>query len=67
MAYGFGTTGMSLEEQIYVELVVVQRSSSVYLSEAMVGTRFPTLLDAEVFCLEESPKASEWLFLTEAH
>ena len=28
----YGTTGLSLEEQIYAELVIVQRSSSIYLT-----------------------------------
>ena len=66
MACGFGMTGLSLEEQIYAELVIVQKSSSVYLSEAMVGTRFPALLGAGVSCLEESPKALESLSPTKA-
>ena len=67
MTCGFGTTGLSLEEQIYAELVIVQRSSLVYLSEAAMGTRFPILLGAGVLYLEESPKVSELLFPPEAH
>ena len=34
MTCRFRTTGLSLEEQIHAELVIVQRSSSVYLTEA---------------------------------
>ena len=30
----FETTGLNLEEQIHAELAIVQRSSSVYLTEA---------------------------------
>ena len=36
----FGTTGLNLEERIHAELVVVRKFSSVYLTEAAVGTRF---------------------------
>ena len=36
----FKMTGLNLEEQIHAKLVIVQRSSSVYLTEAVVGTRF---------------------------
>ena len=34
----FGRTGLSLEEKIRAELVIVRRSSSVYLTEVMMGT-----------------------------
>ena len=33
----FGTTGLSLEERIRAELVIIRRSSSVYLTEVMMG------------------------------
>ena len=65
MACGFGTTDLSLEEQIHAELVIVRRSSSVYLTEAAVGTRFPASLGAGVLCSEESPRASGLLYPVE--
>ena len=56
---------MSLEEQIHAELVIVRRSSSVYLTEAAVGTRFPASLGAgEVLYSKESSRASGLLYLT---
>ena len=58
---GFGTTGLSLEEQVHAELVIAQRFSSVYLTEATVGARLPGLLNAGVFCLEEFLRASKSL------
>ena len=61
VACGFGTTGLSLEEQVHAELVIAQRFSLVYLTEAAVGARFPALLNAGVPCLEESLRASESL------
>ena len=60
-ACGFGMTGLSLEEQVHAELVIARKFSSLYLTEAVVGTRFPALLNAGVRCLEESPRASESL------
>ena len=41
--------------------VIVQKSSSVYLAEAMVGTGLPVLLIPGVSCSKESLKASESL------
>ena len=65
MACEFGTTDLSLEEQIHIELVIVRRSSSVYLTEATMGTKFPASLGARVLCLEESSRASGLLYLVE--
>ena len=60
-ACGFGTTGLSLEEQVYPWLVTAQKFSLLYLTEAAIGTRFPALLNTRVPCLKESPRASELL------
>ena len=49
MACRFGTTGLSLEDQIHAKLVIVRRSCSVYLMEAAVGTRFYALLGVRFF------------------
>ena len=61
VACGFETTGLSLEEQVYAELAIARRFSSVYPTEAAVGARFPALLNTGVFCLEESLRASKLL------
>ena len=61
-ACGFGTTGLSLKEQVHVELVITQKFSLMYLTKAAVGVRFPALLNTGVFCLEESPRALELLY-----
>ena len=65
MASGFETTDLSLEEQIHAELVIVRRSSLVYLMKAAVWTRFPASLAAGVLCLEKSPRASGLLYPVE--
>ena len=61
MACGFGMTGLSLKEQVHAEHVIARRFSSVYLTEAVVGTRFPALLNVGVLCLEKSSRASKSL------
>ena len=62
MAYGFGTTGFSLEEQVYAKLC---HCSMVHLAEAVVRTESHILLAGEVFYLEEFPRASGLLCPTE--
>ena len=54
LACGFGTTSLSLEEQIHAELIIIQRSSLVYLTEATVGTRFHALLGVRSFIRKSS-------------
>ena len=38
LACEFGMTSLSLEKQIHAELVIIQKSSLVYLAEARAGT-----------------------------
>lgn len=55
MAFGFGTTGFSLDKQIHVEFCNYHKSSLLYLVEVMVKSRLPsTLLDTGVFYLKKS-------------
>ena len=43
MACDFRTTGLSLKEQIYTKLVIVKKSSSVYLAETgVLSWEFPS-------------------------
>ena len=50
-------TGLSLEEQIYAELVIVRKFSLVYLIGTGIGTKIsrgPAELDERLSCLEPS-------------
>ena len=49
LACSFGTTGLSLKERIYAELVIVQKSSLMYLAEALIATRFHASLGVRSF------------------
>ena len=47
-------TGLSLEKQIHAKLVIVQKSSLIYLTEAAMGIRFHSLLGVR-FLIRKSP------------
>lgn len=54
LAYGFEIIGLSLKIQIYVELVIVQRFSLMYLAETLIRTRFYASLGMKFFIQRSS-------------
>ena len=62
LACKFVMTGLNLEERIHAKLVIVQRSSLLYLTEAAVKTRFNASFGMKFLIRRISQAGGEFLW-----